>query len=100
MRHLLATTLLIFIFPSIPAYAYCYEPSAPSCASRYGSFDDQWEFDRCKREMETYKSEIESYMSCNNRQAEEAIDEARRNNNNASSSYSDAVDSFNRRARY
>ena len=83
----------------ISAYAYCSEPPAPNCASQYGSFDDQWEFDRCKSEMESYQNDVEEFMRCNNRLAEEAIDDARRKNNNASSSYNDAINSFNSRAR-
>lgn len=92
MRLLLTSTFLIFIFPPISAYAYCYEPSAPSCASTFGGFDDEWEFDRCKREMESYKADVESYIDCNNQQA-------RRKNEDAISEYESAVDSFNRRAR-
>ena len=70
-------------------FAYCSKPDAPSCATRYGAFDDQDDFDRCKREMASYKDEVESYLSCLNRDG-----------NSAKSDYSDAVDSFNRRARY
>lgn len=81
------------------AFAYCSKPSAPSCATRYGAFDDQWEFDRCKREIESFKDETESFMSCNNDEAQAAISNANSENQSASSEYSDAVSSFNRRAR-
>ncbi|SCB13091.1 hypothetical protein [Rhizobium hainanense] len=73
------------------ALAYCNEPSAPSCADRYGAFDDEWEFSRCKSEMETYKSDVETFLSCTKREAEAASDKA-------ISEYNDAVESFNRRA--
>lgn len=92
MRLLLSATLAMLTSIPVSAYAYCSEPSAPYCATRYGSFDDQWDFDRCKREMESYQSEIEEFMGCNNR-------EARSKNDQASSEYSDTIDSFNRRAR-
>ncbi|MBB5041946.1 hypothetical protein [Shinella fusca] len=97
MRTFLLSILLALATP-LSTYA-CSEPSAPSCATRYGSFDDEWEFDRCKDEMESYKSEVEDYMTCRNREAQEAIDDANRDNRQAESDYSDAVDSFNRRAR-
>ncbi|MBB6262665.1 hypothetical protein FHS77_003247 [Paenochrobactrum gallinarii] len=86
---------------------YCSEPSAPFCATRFGSFDDQWDFDRCKREMESYKTEVEDFIECNNRAAkaeaeraaDEAFSKAQRENDDAISEYSSTVDDFNRRAR-
>lgn len=78
-----------------PATAYCSEPSAPSCATRYGSFDDQYEFDRCRREMTSYQSDVEQFVECQNseiRKARDASEEAVRE-------YKSTVDSFNRRAR-
>ena len=77
----------------------CYEPSAPYCASRYGAFSDEWEFTSCKREMESYQSDVEAYVSYNNDEAQEAIDRARRANQTAADAYSGAVDDFNRRVR-
>lgn len=90
--------LLIALAFSADAFAYCSEATAPSCAGRYGPFDDEWDFDRCKREMETYRSEIEGYRSCRALEAQDAIDEANRDSENAASEYSNAVNDFNRRA--
>ncbi|NEH44747.1 hypothetical protein GR215_23150 [Rhizobium leguminosarum] len=86
-------------FSSSEVFAYCSEPSAPSCASRFGEFDDEWEFDRCKREMESYKDDVERFIGCNNDEAEAAITKARDDNENSTSEYNDAVEAFNRRAR-
>ncbi|MGX9143496.1 hypothetical protein [Mesorhizobium sp. 128a] len=93
LTNLVAAAAVAVCFDTSSAIAslYCSKPSTPSCAERYGSFDDQDEFDRCKREMEDYKSEVESYLDCNNRQA-------RSENEEAISGYEDAVESFNRRA--
>ena len=91
-KVLLASTFISLISVSQVSAFYCSEPSAPSCASRYGSFDDEWDFERCKREMERYKSDVEEFIDCNNRGA-------RSENEEAISDYSSAVDSFNRRAR-
>jgi hypothetical protein len=85
---------LIAAFAS-PAFAYCSAPSAPSCASRYGAFDDEDAFRRCKREMESYKSEAQDFLSCTKREA----DDLNRKSNNAIEEYNNAVESFNRRAR-
>ncbi|MFV0798931.1 hypothetical protein OHI65_08545 [Brucella sp. MAB-22] len=91
MRAVIGFSLIFFVLPG-SAFAYCSKPSAPSCASSFGSFDDEWEFDRCKREMESYQSEVEDFAQCVQRQAKDDIDEA-------VSEYEDAVSSFNRRAR-
>lgn len=85
------------VLPVSRAYAYCSEPSAPSCASGYGAFE-QWEFDSCKSEMESYKDDVESFMRCNNDEAEEALEKARNDNQSATSDFNDAVEAFNRRA--
>jgi hypothetical protein len=77
---------IVFFVPGT-SYASCYKPDAPSCASGYSKFEDQDEFDSCKREMESYKSDIEDFLSCLKRDADEA-----------SNDYNDAVTSFNRRA--
>jgi hypothetical protein len=78
-----------------PAFAYCSEPSAPSCATRYGAFDDQDDFDRCKRQMRSYQSEAEDFLSCTRREA----DDLKRKSDSVIQDYNNAVESFNRRAR-
>jgi hypothetical protein len=70
------------------SYAYCTKPDAPYCATQYGKFEDQYEFDRCKNEVENFKSEVEDFLSCQKRENQQAIDD-----------YNEAVESFNRRAR-
>ena len=59
MRTAAVLAALIVILAS-PAARACYEPTAPYCATKYGAFDDQDEFDRCKREMNSYKSDAKS----------------------------------------
>ncbi|WP_245478130.1 MULTISPECIES: hypothetical protein [unclassified Mesorhizobium] len=91
MRSLAALGILVSSLlagsTSAEAFYYCTEPTAPSCTSRFGSFDDEWEFDRCKREMKNYQSDVETFIACNNSANEQAV-----------SDYSDAVKKFNRRA--
>ena len=79
--------VVVLLAAGSPSLAFCSKPDAPYCASSYGKFDDQYDFDRCKREMESYKSEVEDFMSCLRRETDEAV-----------SDYNDAVESFNRRA--
>jgi hypothetical protein len=69
------------------AGASCYQPSAPTCAGTFGAFDDESDFEQCKREMEGYKSEVENFLACQKKEDQEATDD-----------YNNAVESFNRRA--
>jgi len=90
LNHTLAMISLILSLASsaVAAWGYCSEPSAPSCATRYGPFDDTYDFDRCKSQKRSYQSDVESFLSCIRSDTERAIQE-----------YNDAVESFNRRAR-
>ena len=87
MRYALGVAALLLTTDVANAYSYCTQPSAPSCASRYGSFDDEDDFDRCKRQMKSYRSDLESYISCVKDEADKATNE-----------YNDTVAKFNRRA--
>jgi hypothetical protein len=100
-QHIMPAALaaLLAVFATSEASAYCPEPSTPSCVGRYGEFDDQWDFDGCKREMESYKGEVEEFFRCNNNQAGEALRKARSDNDDALSEYNEAIESLNRRAR-
>jgi len=89
MRGVVLVLPIIALLGSAPAQAYyCSSPSAPSCATRYGAFDDQDDFERCKRQMSSYQSEAQEYLSCLKRESDSTIEE-----------YNRAVESFNRRAR-
>lgn len=83
--------LACVLTPSI-ASAYCSEPSSPYCADRFGKFDDEYDFQRCRSEMESYSSDVEMYVSC-------IVREAENDRSKAINAYNDAVESFNRRAR-
>ncbi len=91
----IAIGCLVTTLSASMGHAYCSPPSAPYCASRYGQFDSQYDFERCKREMESYKSDVETYIDCQNM----AISRLRSENERAISDFNDAVQSFNRRAR-
>src|SRR5262245_51100300 len=66
-RRLICALGVLFI-PAVPAAAYCSKPSAPYCAERYGRFTDENDFDRCRREMESFKLDMESFISCTRRE--------------------------------
>jgi predicted ribosome quality control (RQC) complex YloA/Tae2 family protein len=97
LKHVLAANILVLSMASsaVAAWGYCSQPSKPSCATRYGPFDDTYDFDRCKREMQSYQSDVESFLSCQRSE----IEKIRSDNERAIREYNDAVESFNRRAR-
>jgi hypothetical protein len=85
---LLAAVALVLMQAPAKAYLFCSEPSAPYCATMYGSFNDGYDFEDCKRDVVSYGEDVEDYIQCLNDASQTAIDE-----------YNDAIDSFNRRAR-
>ncbi len=99
MRAVFGICLFVVISSGSSALAFCIKPSAPYCASSFSDFIDEWEFDSCKREMESYQDEVQRYMNCRNDEAQTAVEEARDDNNRALTEFNDAVSSFNNRAR-
>jgi hypothetical protein len=87
-KTVLAAIFLVFTVVDSSAFFRCSEPDAPYCATSYGAFDDEYDFDRCKSDMESYQSEVEEFLGCLKRESEQTLSE-----------YNDAVESFNRRAR-
>lgn len=81
------------------AAAFCSSISAPSCISRYGAFDDEDDFNRCRREMADFEQEVDRFMRCQNDAAQAAIRDAKQENESAISEFNQAVESFNRRAK-
>jgi hypothetical protein len=90
---LMAVIAMLSCFAS-PACA-CSEPSVPYCAQRYGAFDDEDEFNRCKREMDTYRSEADDFLACLRREA----DDLKRKSDRMIEEYNNTVETFNRRVR-
>ena len=87
IKTILAVIVLVLTFAHASAF-FCSEPAAPYCATSYGDFDDEYDFDRCKSDMESYQNEVEEFLNCLKRESEDTLSE-----------YNDAVESFNRRAR-
>jgi hypothetical protein len=86
--------ILLAISPCV-AQASCYAPSAPYCAARYGSFDDQDEFEQCRHQMTAYQSEAQEFLACIRRESEDL----KRKSDSVIDEYNGAVEAFNRRAR-
>jgi hypothetical protein len=75
------------------SYAYyCSEPSEPSCIDMLGISRDQFSFDMCKSEVESYLADVDAYKNCLISEANSKIEET-------SSEASSVIDKFNCYAR-
>lgn len=66
----------------------CEAPTEPSCITLFLTFEDEFSFNRCKNDVESYQREVEDFLSCQKRAANEVI-----------AAYNEAVEQFNCRAR-
>ena len=96
LKHAFAAIILVLSLTASAVTAWgCSQPDAPFCATQYGAFDGTDNFDTCKREMQSYKSDVESFLSCKRSEIEDLESKNRR----VIQEHNDAVESFNRRAR-
>lgn len=61
-------------------------------------FSDEYDFNRCKQDVESFQDETNTYLECLQRDLDDAASQARRDSEQAISEYNDAVEGFNRRA--
>ena len=47
-----------------PAYAACSKPDIPACAVQSGGFATEADYDRCRKQMLAFKSDMESHSLC------------------------------------
>ena len=57
------------------ALAYCSEPVEPSCIDMLSMSRDQFSVDMCRLEVESYISDMQSYVECVQRDASSKVDE-------------------------
>ena len=57
-----------------PASAFCIIPDQPTCAAKRGKFDDEWDFQRCRRQVVAMKEQSEEAIQCLRREFEEVVD--------------------------
>ena len=89
-RLVLVTAVALALSPinRTAAYVYCNEPTEPDCQSRSWTFEDEYAFQRCRSEVESFVEETRDYVACLMQAGEEAQDHA-----------NDVIDEFNCRAR-
>lgn len=56
--------LVVFVFTFNILNAYCSEPSEPYCVSSRYTYEDDYRFKSCKRNVENYLQELAEYAQC------------------------------------
>ena len=75
----IATLIVGFVFASdADASLYCSEPTEPSCISMLAISRDEFSFDTCRSEVESYLDEVRDYQQCLRDEINEKTDEANR----------------------
>lgn len=104
----IATAIAALIAIPSAASAFCMAPSEPYCIRSFGTFDDEFSFDSCRREIDSYESDLSSFLDCQNRatqdagrkirDAQEEIDTAQRESQSALEDFNSAVAYWNCKA--
>lgn len=79
MRNLLVVIVALSMLALGNSSAHarrCWRPDPPSCLDYYGTFEDDFSFENCKREMESYLDEVTTYQECLQKDINEIADEA------------------------
>jgi hypothetical protein len=75
------------VLAATDASGFCGEPPSPVCVTYHEPFRNQDEYNRCRRELEVYKTELEAFLSCLRSTANEAVQ-----------TYMNALEDFKRRS--
>lgn len=70
----LAGAILLVGSPANAA-PYCNRPDPPSCVSMMSINLDEFSFNSCRRDVQSYRDEIEDYKRCLQNDLADAIDE-------------------------
>jgi hypothetical protein len=87
IRMALVVAGLVVALPSL-GEAFCSKPRTPFCLDRSGRFDNRFDYDSCRSELERYGFAIRSYADCQRQLIDDALKE-----------HSSAVAKFEQRTR-
>ncbi|MEJ1358543.1 MAG: hypothetical protein RPU64_00190 [Candidatus Sedimenticola sp. (ex Thyasira tokunagai)] len=89
-------SLVIMFAPVAHAYyGYCSEPSEPSCLGMLSFSRDEFSFNMCRSEVESYTDEVESYVRCLKSELEEKRSEFEQLQYEIEQEQSDQIDKVN-----
>jgi hypothetical protein len=72
----LAGLLGIVTTHQVDAAMFCSEPSKPYCLDSFGDFSDQWEFEKCRSEVEGFVQKSKRYAECLSEARSDAVEKA------------------------
>jgi hypothetical protein len=64
MRTAAFICVAVGVLISGTAHADCTKPDIPACAVQSGGFATEADYDRCRKQMLLFKSEMEAHSSC------------------------------------
>lgn len=88
MRAVVLASLVAFFATPTNAAMFCSEPSEPYCLDTLSNSDDEWAFNSCRSEVESFVDDTNRYTQCLADERNEAVKKA-----------NDAVERFNCKAR-
>lgn len=95
MFRSLIVVLSLLAFPAIAEVSPCYEPTRPSCLTSFATFEDEFSFDRCRRQLEEYRRQVDTLAYCLTDWTREVYDEAEYVHGKVMGEYDRAVDYWN-----
>ncbi len=72
----------------VGAYGFCSVPREPSCVDMMGISKDEFTFQMCRNELESYRRQVQSYIRC-------LIDEVASEREDKTRKLNRAIDRFN-----
>lgn len=72
----------------VSAYGFCSTPSEPSCINMLGISKDDFTFQMCRSELESYRQQVQSYIRC-------MVDEVNMEKEKQARELDRAIDRFN-----
>jgi hypothetical protein len=93
MRSVVLAVTGIGILIAGPSHGACSKPEAPICGQQPGAFTGQADFDQCRMQMISYKSGMETFANCLQKEGQSAQEQSAREELDA------VLARFNRRAR-
>lgn len=73
MRYLFVIAVILSLATPASAQLFCDAPREPSCISTLSFSRDQFTFDMCRSEMETYQRRVRQYLACLQDESSEAL---------------------------
>lgn len=96
-------TLVFWAALALPSVAqaqhFCTEPMPPGCVMRMETYEDEYSFDRCRRDLDSYRQDVVNFSQCMLDYLDREAENLRREKDAAVLAYEENIRFFNCRAR-